>query len=141
MRVWTKSGKKMNIFGNDATAVTNKNSGEDVKMTRLTVPDVTDTLLGEMVSKIVKHFHPDKIILFGSRAWGEPTRESDLDLLVVMNIDGSPIRKAADISRIARPRLLPMDIIVRTPDEIEHRIKIGDPFIKKIVNRGKVLYE
>jgi len=144
MRVWTKSDKKMNIFGNDATAVTNENSGEDVKMThptRLTIPDVTDTLLREIVSKIVKHFHPDKIILFGSRAWGEPTRESDLDLLVVMNIDGSPIRKAADISRIARPRLLPMDIIVRTPDEIEHRIKIGDPFIKKIVNRGKVLYE
>ena len=56
--------------------------------TRLTIPDVTDTLLREMVSKIVKHFHPDKIILFGSRAWGEPTRESDLDLLVVMNIDG-----------------------------------------------------
>jgi hypothetical protein len=58
-----------------------------------------------------------------------------------MDVDGSPIRKAADISRIARPRLLPMDIIVRTPDEIEHRIKIGDPFIKKIVNQGKVLYE
>jgi len=109
--------------------------------TRLTVPDVTDTLIGEMVSKIVKHFHPDKIILFGSRAWGEPTRESDLDLLVVMDVDGSPIRKAADISRIARPRLLPMDIIVRTPDEIEHRIEIGDPFIKKIMNLGKVLYE
>jgi len=117
---------------------------EDAKMTnptRLTVPDVTDTLIREMVSKIVKHFHPDKIILFGSRAWGEPTRESDLDLLVVMDVDGSPIRKAADISRIARPRLLPMDIIVRTPDEIEHRIEIGDPFIKKIMNLGKVLYE
>ena len=75
------------------------------------------------------------------QAWGEPTRESDPDILVVMDVDGSPIRKAADISRIARPRLLPMDIIVCMPDEIEHRIKIGDPFIKKIVNRGKVLYE
>ena len=63
------------------------------------------------------------------------------DLLVVVDVDGSPIRKAANISRIARPILLPMDIIVRTPGEIEHRIKIGDPFIKKIVNRGKVLYE
>ncbi len=46
------------------------------------IPDVTDTLLSEMVAKIVKHFHPEKIILFGSRAWGEPTRESDLDILV-----------------------------------------------------------
>ena len=108
---------------------------------RLIVPDVTDTLLSEMVSKIVKHFHPEKIILFGSRAWGAPTSESDLDLLVVMDVDGSPIRKASEISRIARPRFLPMDIIVRTPDEIEHRMGIGDPFIKRIMNKGKVLYE
>ena len=89
MRVWTKSDKKMNIFGNDATAVTNKNSGEDAKVThptRLTVPDVTDTLLREMVSKIVKHFHPDKIILFGSRTWGALTRANDVDILVVIYI-------------------------------------------------------
>jgi len=88
---------------------------------RLIIPDVTDALLSEMVSKIVEHFHPDKVALFGSRAWGEPTRESDVDILVVMDMDGSPIRKAAEISMIARPRFLPMDIIVRTPDEIEHR--------------------
>ena len=73
--------------------------------------------------------------------WGEPIEESDLDILVVMDVDGSPIRKAAEISRIERPRFLPMDVIVRTSDEIEHRAGIGDPFIKRIVNRGKVLYE
>ncbi|MEA3323674.1 MAG: nucleotidyltransferase domain-containing protein [Euryarchaeota archaeon] len=108
---------------------------------RLIVPEVTDALLRGVVSKIVKHFHPDKVILFGSRAWGKPTGESDLDILVIMDLKGSPTRKAAEISRIARPRFLPMDIIVRAPDEIEHRIKIGDPFIKGIMNRGKVLYE
>jgi len=105
-----------------------------------TVPDVTDALIREIVSKIVKHFPPDKVILFGSRAWGEPTKESDLDILVVMDVGGSPIRKAAEISRIVRPRFLPIDIIVRTPDEIEHGIGIGDPFIKMIMNHGKVLY-
>lgn len=108
---------------------------------RPTVPDVTDALLSEMVSKIVKHFHPEKIILFGSRAWGKPTGGSDLDILVIMDLEGSPTRKAAEISMIARPRFLPMDIIVRTSDEIEHRMGIGDPFIKRIMNRGKVLYE
>ena len=108
---------------------------------RLIIHEVTDALLGEIVSKIVEHFHPDKVILFGSRAWGAPTGASDLDILVVMDVDGSPIRKAAEISRIARPRFLPMDIIVRTPDEIEHRKGIGDPFIKRIMNHGKVLYE
>ena len=107
----------------------------------LIIPDVTDTLLSEIVSKIVKHFHPDKVILFGSRAWGEPTKESDLDILVVMDVDGSPIRKAAEISSIARPGFLPMDIIVRTSDEIERRIGIGDPFIRRIIDKGKVLYE
>ena len=108
---------------------------------RIIAPDVTDALLSEMVSKIVKHFHPEKIILFGSRAWGKPTGESDLDILVIMNLEGSPIRKAAEISRIARPRFLPMDIIVQAPDEIEHRIEIGDPFVRRIMCKGKVLYE
>ncbi len=108
---------------------------------RPSVPNVTDTLLSERVSKIVKHFHPEKIILFGSRAWGKSTKESDLDILVVMNLEGSPIRKAAEISRIARPKFRPMDIIVRAPDEIEHRIKIGDQFVRRIMNKGKVRYE
>jgi predicted nucleotidyltransferase len=108
---------------------------------RPTVPDVTDPLLSEMVSKIVKHFHLEKIILFGSRVWGKPTKESDLDILVVMDLEGSPIRKAAEISRIARPKFLPMVIIVRASGEIEHRIKIGDPFVRRIMNKGKVLYE
>jgi len=107
----------------------------------LIIPDVTDALIREMVSKIVKHFHPDKVILFGSRAWGKPTGESDVDILVVMDVDGSPIRKASGISRIVIPRFLPKDIVVRTPDEIEHRMGIGDPFIKRIMNHGKVLYE
>jgi len=118
-----------------------RGGGRVTDAARPIIPDVTDALLSEMVSKIVKHFHPDKVILFGSRAWGDPTEESDLDILVVMDVDGSPIRKAAEISRIARPRFLPMDIIVRTSDEIEHRMGIGDPFIKRIMNKGKVLYE
>ena len=107
---------------------------------RRIIPDVTDALLSEMVSKIAKHFHPDKIILFGSRAWGAPTRESDVDIPVVMDIEGSSIRETSEISRIARPRFLPMDIIVRTSDGIKQRIRIGDPFIKRIMNRGQVLY-
>ena len=54
---------------------------------RPTVPDVTDTLLAEIVSKIVKHFHPEKIILFGSRVWGAPTRESDLHIPADDNVN------------------------------------------------------
>ena len=101
------------------------------------VPDVTDALLSDMPSKIVKHFHPDKVILFGSRTWGEPTRERDLDLLVIME---SIARPSAKQPRFARPGFLPMDIIVRASDEIEYRIEIGDPFIRRVMNSGKVLY-
>ncbi len=62
------------------------------------VLNVTDALLSDMVSKIVKHFHPDKVILFGSR-----TGEHDLDLLVIMDVDSSPIRKAAEICKTQIP--------------------------------------
>ena len=106
-----------------------------------TVPKVTEELLSNIVSKIVKHFHPHKIILFGSQVWGEPTDYSDVDILVILNVEGSLVRKAAEIAMIARPKFLPMDIIVRTPHYIKNRIKVQDPFIKKIINSGRVLYE
>jgi len=101
---------------------------------------IADALLLEMVSKIAKHFHPEKIIHFSSRTWGALTRASDDDILVLMHIEGSSIRKASEISRIARPGFLPMDVIVRTSDEIKQSIRIGDPFIKRIMKRGQVLY-
>lgn len=93
------------------------------------------------MTKIVNHFHPEKIILFGSHVWGDPTNYSDVDILVIMDVEGSSFQKEAEISKIARPKLLPMNIIVRTPEQIRYRIKIGDPFINRILNEGEVLYE
>ena len=102
---------------------------------------LTKKVLSEIVAKIVNHFQPDKIILFGSHAWGAPTTYSDVDILVIMDVDGSPIRKEAQISKVVRPKLVPMDIIVRTPEQIQYRLKIGDPFIGRIMKEGQVLYE
>ncbi len=110
----------------------------------LTTPSadtITKDDLFTIAEKIVKHFQPGKIILFGSHAWGTPTKYSDVDLLVVMDVDGSLIRKEAEISKIARPPFVPMDIIVRTPEQIQYRLKIGDPFIQRIMREGEVLYE
>ncbi len=109
----------------------------------LTVPlkSLTREELSDIVAKVIKHFQPEKIILFGSCAWGTPTTYSDLDILVIMNVDGSLIRKEALISKVARPKLVPMDIIVRTPEQIQHRLEIGDPFIQRIMREGEVLYE
>lgn len=97
--------------------------------------------LSHIVAKVAKHFQPERIILFGSRAQGTPTTYSDIDILVIMDVDGSLIRKEAFISKVARPKLVPMDIIVRTPEQIQHRLEIGDPFIQKIMREGEVLYE
>ncbi len=103
-------------------------------------PPVTDSLLSEIVRKIVEAFHPEKIILFGSRAWGSARQDSDVDMLVVMETDLRPARRSAEISLACRPRGLAMDILVKTPAEIDDRTKIGDPFLRRVLEQGKVLY-
>jgi predicted nucleotidyltransferase len=105
------------------------------------LPVVTTELLEEVTRRIVERFHPEKIILFGSYAWGTPRRDSDVDLLIVMKSDRRPAQRSAQVSMECRPRLLPMDIIVRTPDEMACRLRIKDPFLLRIVEQGKVLYE
>ena len=91
--------------------------------------------------RIVKAFNPERIILFGSYAYGKPTSDSDVELLIVMESDQRPVARAASVSKILRPRLIPMDIMVRTPDEIRHRLEIGDYFFQEILEKGRVLYE
>ena len=97
--------------------------------------------LSEIAAKIVNYFHPEKIILFGSYAWGTPSSGSDVDILVIMDFEGSVFQKEAQVSRIARPKFVAMDILVRTPEQIRYRLEIGDPFIQKIMGEGEVLYE
>jgi len=110
-------------------------------LTRELAKKYTENILSTIATRIIENFQPEKIILFGSHAWGNPTPESDVDILVIMDVEGSPIRKEAEISKIARPKFVPMDVIVRTPEQIQHRLKIGDPFIRRIMREGEVLYE
>jgi predicted nucleotidyltransferase len=94
----------------------------------------------ELVGRIVDAFRPEKIILFGSRAYGRPTLESDIDLLVILSFQGSSVRKAVEIlSRIdAR---VPVDLVVRTPQEVRQRLAWNDFFLREVMDNGKVLYE
>lgn len=90
------------------------------------------------VAKIAEKFDPDKIILFGSRAYGTPHEESDVDLLVVM-----PCRNELDQSvkiGCAFEPPFPLDLIVRKPKVLEYRLRDGDWFLREIVSRGKVMY-
>jgi predicted nucleotidyltransferase len=112
-----------------------------MKLKKITPPKITDKMISNIVTKIVNNFNPEKIILFGSFVWGKPKEWSDIDILVIMKYRGSSPKVAAKISNLAKPKLVPMDILVRTPQEIEKRVKLGDYFIKKILNGGKVLYD
>ncbi|HLC40557.1 MAG TPA: restriction endonuclease subunit S [Methylomirabilota bacterium] len=94
----------------------------------------------EFVGRLVRKFAPERVILFGSRAWGTPTRDSDVDLLVVMEFAGRPVDMAVRIGAECDDRF-PMDLIVRRPAEIQRRIAMGDPFFKQILRDGLVLHE
>lgn len=89
--------------------------------------------------KIAKEFKPQKIILFGSYAYGKPTVDSDVDMLVIMPFEGRGAKKATEILRATDPRF-PIDLLVRTPEQIKTRVQLGDFFIREITQKGKVLY-
>lgn len=90
--------------------------------------------------QIVENFNPQKIILFGSYAYGKPTADSDVDLLVVMPLKEKNTKKAIEILACLKTTL-PTDLLVRTPEQVRERIEMGDFFMQEIVERGKVLYE
>lgn len=92
-----------------------------------------------VVDYIARTFAPQKIILFGSYAYGQPKPWSDVDLLVVKETD-NPKQLQLDINLSFRDPF-GLDILVRTPQEIEHRVPLGDYFLRDIVSKGKVLYE
>jgi predicted nucleotidyltransferase len=89
---------------------------------------------------IVRRFHPQKVILFGSYAHGKPTPDSDVDLLVLMPFRGHPAHKVLEIRRAIRAPF-PLDLLVRTPADVKARIKLGDFFLREIVENGRTLYE
>jgi len=90
--------------------------------------------------RIGSQFRPDRVILFGSHADGRAMADSDVDLLVIMPTDRSPVDESVAIRLAVRPPF-PLDVLVRTPAMIERRLAIGDPFIGDILRHGKLLYE
>ncbi len=101
---------------------------------------VSETL-PRAVRRIARALRPQKIILFGSYGYGNPTPDSDVDLLVVMQTNASSADRSWAVSRLLIPRPFPVDILVRTPREIRYALNSRDFFIQEIVARGQVLYE
>lgn len=91
-------------------------------------------------NSLVKKYHPEKIILFGSVVWGKFDKNSDLDFLIIKK----------DVPHYGRDRLrevykfvdssFPVDLLIYKPDEFEDRYHMGDPFIRLIVAKGKIIY-
>jgi predicted nucleotidyltransferase len=100
--------------------------------------DIPMRLIRRFARDVAERFHPDKIILFGSYAYGTPHADSDVDILVVMPARNE-LDQAVRIS-VAVEAPFPLDIIVRTPKKLAWRLKEGDWFLREIVAQGKVLY-
>jgi predicted nucleotidyltransferase len=94
----------------------------------------------DLTSQIAREFSPDRIILFGSHAYGQPGNDSDVDILVVLPFEGKPVRKAIEIRNKVNAGL-PLDLIVRTPEQLAERVAQNDWFIREILERGRTLYE
>ena len=98
-------------------------------------------IISSLVEKIRREYQPEKIILYGSFAYGRPNRDSDIDLLIIKDTDKRPIDRRIEVRRIADIRQpIAFSPFVITPRELSSMLKIGDQFVLEILNKGKVLY-
>ena len=125
------------------------NTVYSVKAPRLRRPETVPLGLKVSVGKslrpalqrIVQELKPEKVILFGSYAYGTPNPHSDVDLLVIMQTKASLKDRSWGVSRLLLPRPFPVDILVKTPKEVEKALETGDFFLQEIMTQGKVLYD
>jgi predicted nucleotidyltransferase len=97
-------------------------------------------VIHDLARRIADKFHPRRIILFGSYAYGDPRPESDVDLLVIMDQKPGDTNQSLQIRRYLHV-LFGLDLLVYTPERLAQRISWGDSFLKEITERGTVLYE
>ena len=97
--------------------------------------------ISEIVSTIASGYHPDKIILFGSYATGNPNQNSDLDLLVIKDTDIPRPQRTAYVRKMLYGAMVPIDLIVYTPQEMEASRDDRFSFVHEVLHTGKVVYE
>lgn len=101
---------------------------------------ITEELIQEIKNRIVSEVHPEKIVLFGSYVYGTPTKDSDLDLLVILPTKEPMHKRVLRIRKLLRDIRIPKDIIVYTPQEVEKWKNVSNAFITSILKKGKVIY-
>jgi predicted nucleotidyltransferase len=105
-------------------------------------PEDGRRVIRRILQKIVAEYAPQKVILFGSYAWGNPGPDSDIDLLIVKETTERFLERWTTVQRIlsGTHRSLPVETLVLTPQEVEKRLAVGDQFIAEILEKGEVLY-
>lgn len=94
----------------------------------------------EYAQRLGEEFSPERVILFGSYAYGQPTLDSDVDLLVITPMEGDAVAKSVEIQLKLRPPF-PLELLVRSPEKVRERLEMGDGFMLEILTKGKTLYE
>ena len=90
--------------------------------------------------RIGREFGAERVILFGSYARGKVSEDSDVDLMIIGPFEGRSVDRSVEIRMKLRPQF-PVDLLVRTAEKVQERIRMGDEFLREIVEEGKVLYE
>jgi len=96
----------------------------------------------EITDTIVREYKPEKVMLFGSWAWGYPHEDSDVDLLVIMKSDKSRLDRQQEVRETIGYAGIPVDVLVHTPEELDASInQRRNLFLEDVVRNGQVLYE
>ena len=102
---------------------------------------ISPEIFEEIKNRIVGSIHPEKIILFGSLAWGNPGEASDVDLFIIVPKSKQPAyRRAREVHRCLRGIGIPVDVIVQTHDEVERSKRVATSLARIVLEQGRVLY-
>lgn len=101
---------------------------------------ITREKIQEIADKVAREFQPEKIILFGSFAWGTPTEDSDVDLFIVKGGEGKKWEKEKAVYKFLAGAKIPIDVLVYTKEEANQSRRKGNFFIEDIFTKGRTLY-
>lgn len=96
----------------------------------------------KIIQKIAENYKPESIYIFGSYAWGKPTKDSDLDLFIIKDTDEWFFKRSVEVKKpLLSDYSMAMDVFVLNHKEIKKSLKQGNIFINKILSNGKKVYE